>query len=285
MRAPSARLPLLPCRERPQPMIRRPPVHTTPPCSGALRASPSGLGDDHRSARMAALALATRRTAGGVEARTLVARMTGDGRVPVDALARAGEAGGLEMGEVTAVAVDGVAGSGPVLVVGLNVRRRAPDAVAWLLARGVIDARQARAAGLVMRDRDRAGLRLRLSATPWASLIGLGVRVSGGAVDPDAAARAAMAQAESLDRLRRLWARLDRSQRVVLWEIAVEGAALGEAGLALCKRLEKGALSRSARERMARRALLSALDITAAHYEGLDTSAARTAQKAQFPKP
>jgi hypothetical protein len=242
--------------------------------------------DEHRANRMAALSAATRRTSGGVAGRTLVARMTGDGRVPVEAMARAAEAGGLAIGDVAVVGdVDAPGGAGDPLVIGLNVKRKAPDAVAWLLARGVIDARQARAAGLVMRDRDRAGLRVRLSATPWAALIGLGVRVAGGAADPDAAARAVLVQAESQDSLRRLWGRLQRAERVVLWEIAVEGAALGEAGLALCKRLEKGALSRSARERLARRTLLSALDHAAAHYEGVDRNAVRNAQKAQFPKP
>jgi hypothetical protein len=234
---------------------------------------------------MAALSAATRRTSGGVEGRTLVARLTGDGRVPVEAMARAAEAGGLEVGAVMGVAVDGVDGTAPVIGVGLNVRRRAPDAVAWLKARGVIDARQARAAGLFMRERDRAGLRVRLSATPWAALIGLGVRVAGGAVDPDAAARAAVAQRESQAGLRALWGRLGRAERVVLWEIAVEGAALGEAGLALCKRLEKGALSKSARERWARRCLLNALSVAADYYEGVDRNAARNAQKAQFPEP
>lgn len=256
----------------PPALVREPPVDTS-------------LMQQHRADRMAALSVAVRGTAGGIEARTLVARLAGDGRVPVDALARQAEAGGLEIGEAMLVAQTGSDLASQGVGIALNIRRRAPDAVAWLLARGVIDARQARAAGLVMRDRDRAGLRLRLSATPWACLVGLGVRVSGGAVDPDAAARAALVQAESQERLRLLWGRLGRAERVVLWEIAVEGAALGEAGLALCKRLEKGALSRSARERMARRVLLSALDVAAAHYEGLDTNAARTAQKAHFPKP
>jgi hypothetical protein len=251
----------------------------------ALRSSPSGLGEEHRANRMAALSVATRRTSGGVTGRTLVARMTGDGRVPVEAMARAADAGGLEIGDVSAVAVDGVDGSGQVLVVGLNVRRRAPDAVAWLLARGVIDARQARAAGLVMLDRHRAGLRVRLSATPWAALIGLGVRVAGGAVDPDAAARAALLQSESQKSLMRLWGRLNRAERTVLWAVAVEGAALGEAGLALCKRLENREFSRRTRFRMAQRHLINALDIAAAHYGGLDTPDTRSAEKAQFPKP
>jgi hypothetical protein len=60
--------------------------------------------DDHRAHRMAALSAATRRTSGGVEGRTLVARLTGDGRVPVEAMARAAEAGGLEVGAVMGVA-------------------------------------------------------------------------------------------------------------------------------------------------------------------------------------
>lgn len=155
-------------------------------------------------------------------------------------------------------AVERVVGADGTELVGDTLRRRTRDGVQFLLQRGVITPAMALAAAQVSRDREAAGLRLRMSGGSLAALINTGLASRGGG---DAGHMAVVGMVAE-QRLRALWARLNRVQRSVLWAVVVVGETAEGAGAAVCAPLA----SRSARGRAAGAALRGALAVAADFY-------------------